>query len=252
MCCSPTCPEFWKIDDGFSPSQDILEFHQDFISVRAQSASSMKDRIPFSLSPPQPDLTSSDTSIKALRGWHCLKCGRLNCREFYSDWVCFHCLNKLVPKFNPFKPPSRLNRNALLTDTIIHQDFQNEVKVSSSIINGSKLCVTTYTLPVKFGKARVHIVEALEGEDLEADRLLEDFQTSEVPFTRHPLGKHAIKGRLLSQQFTCNYGTPYKVSRISSFENLISKLTGVIFSHSLSASRRDVYKVVRDSTFSSS
>lgn len=135
-----------------------------------------------------------------------MDCGRLNCRELYSNWSCLHCFNSLQPNLSPFLPPPRPQHTALISDAEVLDD---KIQVSSFVVDN--LYVTTYTLHLGSGSSRVHIVEAL-ADDLEADGLLRDLQSSQVPFRRHPLGRHHLKGRLLCQQFTCNYGTPYKVS----------------------------------------
>lgn len=78
-------------------------------------------------------------------------------------------------------------------------------------------------MPDHLGGGRIHLIRSTSLVDCEVEAIFKAFKkgsrTSEmasssqqglIPFRRHALNCHTIKGAFLSQQFTCNYGAEYK------------------------------------------
>jgi alkylated DNA repair dioxygenase AlkB len=105
-----------------------------------------------------------------------------------------------------------------LEDAVIHG--RSGITIQLRTVDGMR--IATYTFPNSWG--RLHVIETESGRDSAADEIfrymqqpLGDGAISEAAtwqhvtrFRRHPLACHAMKGVLLSQQFTCNYGVAYK------------------------------------------
>lgn len=115
-------------------------------------------------------------------------------------------------------PPQPTAHMSQLEDAVVHG--RSGVTTQMRMIAG--LRIATYTFPNSWG--RLHVIETESGRDSAADEIFEQMQQplgdgdiadpatwqQVTRFRRHPLASHAMKGVLLSQQFTCNYGVAYK------------------------------------------
>lgn len=246
MCLHPSCSLFFLLPSGSPPNSCALEFSSSFLHPQGSSLNSSfpSGSPPFSLIPSRPSSRSMDQA----RGLWCKHCGRLSCRELIFQPICAHC-GQRVGKWKPLPlyTPPKLTRNPFGFTTAGNAVFDPVISPSSGIKMTVRkeggLAMYTFTFPATFGDCRVHLVQAdLDGgaREIEADRLLEEFQkhawpdstqtqnnekraktddqTCEaaqsppklIPFRRHQLGSKTGAGRMLTQQFTCNYGVPYK------------------------------------------
>lgn len=183
--------------------------------------------MPFSLLPS----TASDSVLdqgEALRGLHCT-CGRLTCRRYDHYRHCAHC-----GFIRPCQAASKVHLGPFIKS---HTGLEScKVHSSSGIwafyikLASDNLAVTSFFFPKSLGGGEVHLIESINGRQEEADEIFEAMQRGPywsdnanqfqlpvypregIPFRRHPLSCHTVKGDLLSQQFTCNYGAEYKHS----------------------------------------
>jgi alkylated DNA repair dioxygenase AlkB len=106
----------------------------------------------------------------------------------------------------------------------------SSIRALSIKIPSDKLAVTSFYFPESLGGGEVHLIESIDGRQDEADEIFDAMQQGPcwsrnanhfqlpvypregITFHRHPLSCNTVKGVLLSQQFTCNYGAEYKHS----------------------------------------
>ncbi|UZJ55031.1 hypothetical protein CBS101457_004351 [Exobasidium rhododendri] len=229
MCVYPACTSFWNMR-GSVPKEDDLTLSSYFLESRPEPLHFQHGGLPFSLEPhvSRADLLDTEQG-DALRGFHCM-CGRLSCRQYADHWRCAHC--------GLIKPCTASVRKhvAMLTATTSRME-DSKINAASRIKSEYKrwpqddLEVGSYLFPEELGGGSVHVIQSMSANDLVADSIFLEMQKSSgegagesddtqssskgseataVPFRRHPLICGAVKGDLLSQQFTCNYGVEYK------------------------------------------
>ncbi|PWN50481.1 hypothetical protein IE53DRAFT_368870 [Violaceomyces palustris] len=245
MCLQPNCPAFWEVE-GRAPDPDSLEFVPTFLSTRPTPRQFCLARLPFDLRPVWP---ARDTTDQA-RGLYCYTCGRLNCKELFHSPICCHCGtvlgNNPMAKVSPPLPDpvemeindpvlaksSGITRRVWITsegikvesfhfprafgDSRVHLVRREGLEdgMADDIFRG-----------LQFNSHDLGVEEEEQGLEGEGSRGLLPMTTSlgpppsypsrgegdeRIPFRRHPLKHHGMRGKLLSQQFTCNYGKAYK------------------------------------------
>ncbi|CAG8549804.1 14115_t:CDS:10, partial [Racocetra persica] len=103
-------------------------------------------RIPFSILPPQPPSTlNNDTTnsnvlygVQYWKGFHCLRCGRISCRDKWAFWECANCgLKHEVPEQLLF--PSMLRNPNLPVLIGPAFDYDSCIKDNSGITKTSEV-----------------------------------------------------------------------------------------------------------------
>lgn len=190
-----------------------------FLQLRKEPLHFIHGGMPFSLLPPSPT-DMQRHSCDPLRGLHCT-CGRLTCRKFDKFWHCAHCGSvKPIPSTNTLNGTSCIVFPSGIEDSKVN--IASGIKINFRKLPEENILITSFTFPEELGSGNVHLIESLNGDQPEADEILWRMQQQEerlcektgtiqaIPFRRHELSCHTVKGDLLSQQFTCNYGEEYK------------------------------------------
>lgn len=225
-CLSPNCSQFWSFAKC---APESLRYRHDFLQLRPEPRLFAVGGMPFPLSPARSSAwtqgRSRGPSSDDLRGLHCIQCGRISCRRSPHYLQCQTCYAQIVSPSTVVAAPQLDVTTPVLQDTIVDS--------SSGIKSVFKTLQDRYSRPMEVvsflldeqGDCAVHVVQGLEPEideiftELQRGLSPRDLQQHSweevVPFMRHPLHRHTMKGDLLSQQFTFNYGVGYKVSRVS-------------------------------------
>lgn len=225
LCLSPNCSNFWTLADGTAPSKPQLR--DEFLLRRKEPDLFVLGGVPFPLAPRS--VSGQGPSCDDLRGLHCLHCGRLSCRRSPHYLQCPSCGAYAGSNSTAAVSAPQINSTtSTLQDAFV--DLSSGIRLQFKTMydgNGQAMEVASFF----FNQANDCTVHVIHGSNVLSDDIFERMQigppstvdephcndgkaTSEeiVPFKRHPLGRHGMKGELLSQQFAFNYGVGYKVS----------------------------------------
>jgi hypothetical protein len=216
-----------QLPDGSIAEGELL-FNPDFLKLRREPLHFLHGGLPFSLFPPCASSHISADQGDPMRGLHCL-CGRLTCRRYDHHWHCAHC-----GFIKPCQAANTIHKAPIVAS---YSGFESckvhplsGIKAIFSKVPSDNIAITSFYFPQELGGGNIHLVESIDGIQDEADQmfqamqkgpewemgaggqLLPTYSSEAIPFRRHPLSCHSVKGDLLSQQFTCNYGAEYKHS----------------------------------------
>ncbi|KAK9388217.1 2OG-Fe(II) oxygenase superfamily-domain-containing protein [Lipomyces mesembrius] len=212
MCLNGDCSQFWKVN-GQEPA-DKLQYNEDFLAL-----ASLDHRGPMPF-----DLLALPHVRDALsvRGWHCHKCGKLNCREAWEGWICSSpgCDEKSLILDRVDNYLSRRGRGGLhptYTGTPISTDVipdESIVTVSSHTMDfGIQGCYRVMKYEVKDVEGTIyHVIpnktlcEFANGPD----DILKEYKSVMSIFRRYPLQNTKLPSRTLAQYFAHNAGAHYK------------------------------------------
>ncbi|KAK9433562.1 hypothetical protein V1505DRAFT_353064 [Lipomyces doorenjongii] len=212
MCLNGDCSQFWKVN-GQEPA-DKLQYNEDFLAL-----ASLDHRGPMPF-----DLLSLPHVRDALSisGWHCHKCGKLNCREAWEGWICSSpgCDEKSLILDRVDNYLSKRERGGLYptyTGTPISADVipdESIVFVSSHAMDfGIQGCYRVMKYEVKDVEGTIyHVIpnktlcEFANGPD----DILKEYKSAMSIFRRYPLQNTKLASRTLAQYFAHNAGAHYK------------------------------------------
>ncbi|CAG8807328.1 12434_t:CDS:2, partial [Dentiscutata erythropus] len=174
-------------------------------------------RIPFSILPPQPPSTFNNdpTNSSALhgvqywKGFHCLRCGRISCRNKWAFWECANCgLRHEVPE--QLLVPSMLRNPNLPVLIGPAFDYDSCIKDNSGIMKTSEVSAEGAVVCKYYFPEGGYILHRIGNSSINriSDQFFVKFQRKDLPFKRNILKKGCNRTR----QFTMNVGAKYKFS----------------------------------------
>ncbi|KAK7536864.1 uncharacterized protein J3D65DRAFT_553080, partial [Phyllosticta citribraziliensis] len=227
MCLQPQCANFWKID-GLEPEEASLLYDPRFLKQYTPWGHSSA---PQPLRPEPMRLGSmpvlgDDVSWAAGKGIACPDCGRCNSREVWKGWQCgnpacsfeYSLPHSLIPPSgirNPYDPASKgytSSKDQVLSSSVgLEVEFANNYRIHKYIIPGIPGFIAHFI-------ANGTVNEELDGPD----DMWTELQSTEIGLCRRPLQCSTLRGPMLTQHFSVNYGMPYKFiasTESHSFEN---------------------------------
>ncbi|KAJ3724864.1 hypothetical protein C8R42DRAFT_463116 [Lentinula raphanica] len=214
VCLNSACSRFWHLPgNGNDLIPDELDFHERFLQLQTLAALDEGFR---NIEPPQPETSPLDqiTTLQSFtRGMHCRECGRLSCRFKWEQWECKHCQNvlRVHGMVRPVKDLRDLQPTAKFEWYSVGKKSGITKKPVYVFGEGN---VVTFSLPD--GRGQIHHIQhnSRGSRDLaRLDSLFEDYQKQaadgSLPFQRHPLRSHKVRGELLTNYFSQNCGEPY-------------------------------------------
>ncbi|KAK8230812.1 hypothetical protein HDK90DRAFT_332907 [Phyllosticta capitalensis] len=216
MCLQPQCVNFWKLEDGSEPVEEELLYDPRFLKQYTPWPHS---------SPPQPlkplpmqlgssPILGDNVSWEAGKGMACPRCGRCNSREAWKGWKCGHPAcgyehslpHTLVPPSalrNPYDPMSTgytSSKDQVLSPLIGQRiEFVHNYRIHYYTIPGIKGFIAHLI-------ANGTVLEEQDGPD----DMWTELQKTEIGLRRRPLQNSILRGPMLTQHFSVNYGMPYK------------------------------------------
>ncbi|KAF0455813.1 Melanoma inhibitory activity protein 3 [Gigaspora margarita] len=225
ICLNHKCNRFWQAwsdKNQWIKVPNNLVYDPVFLNP-GLTARDQLHRIPFSILPPQPpstlnnDLTNSNAlyGVQYWKGFHCLRCGRISCRNKWAFWECANCgLRHEVPE--QLLAPSMLRNPNLPVLIGPAFDYDSCIKDNSGIIKTSEVSaegavVCKYCFPE--GGYIIHRIGNSSINKI-SDQFFIKFQRKDLPFKRNILkkGSNRIGTPLIARQFTMNVGAKYKFS----------------------------------------
>ncbi|KAK7515443.1 hypothetical protein IWZ03DRAFT_441940 [Phyllosticta citriasiana] len=215
MCLQPQCIKFWEIG-GSEPDEASLLYDPRFLK---QYTSWPHSSAPQPLRPEPMQLGSlpilgDDVSWAAGKGIACPDCGRCNSREAWKGWKCgnpacsfeYSLPHLSIPPSairNPYDPASRgytSSKDQVLSSGIsLKVEFTNNYRIHKYIIPGIPGFVAHFI-------ANGTVNEERDGPD----DMWTELQSTEIGLCRRPLQCSTLRGPMLTQHFSVNYGMPYK------------------------------------------
>ncbi|KAK7511804.1 uncharacterized protein IWZ02DRAFT_385467, partial [Phyllosticta citriasiana] len=215
MCLQPQCIKFWEIG-GSEPDEASLLYDPRFLK---QYTSWPHSSAPQPLRPEPMRLGSlpilgDDVSWAAGKGIACPDCGRCNSREAWKGWKCgnpacsfeYSLPHLSIPPSairNPYDPASRgytSSKDQVLSSGIsLKVEFTNNYRIHKYLIPGIPGFVAHFI-------ANGTVNEERDGPD----DMWTELQSTEIGLCRRPLQCSTLRGPMLTQHFSVNYGMPYK------------------------------------------
>lgn len=192
LCLNPTCPAFWKLEDGTSAPSGVLDYNPAFLLHRTPWAC---EKEPYSVRPPLPTIGQAigdNLTYENTRGVVCPKCGRCNQRYKWAGWHCasLGCdWEGLRPQHLAVVPKALHTPWDMFGDgpALARHKHAAGVDVSVRHIAGYK--VTTYTFEGVEGRL-VHAAanNRVNGVKWGADEMFADIQTADMGLERRRFG----------------------------------------------------------------
>ncbi|CAG8578579.1 9061_t:CDS:2 [Diversispora eburnea] len=84
-----------SVDFIWEDAPENLDYVKSFLSPGLLDTN-QRIQIPFSILPPQPQsdlngLIDQSFDSQHWKGYHCLRCGRISCRNNWKEWICANC-----------------------------------------------------------------------------------------------------------------------------------------------------------------
>ncbi|CAG8598750.1 4031_t:CDS:2, partial [Scutellospora calospora] len=200
ICLNHKCNRFWQAwsdKNQWIKVPNNLIYDPVFLNPGLISRDQLH-RIPFSILPPQPpgtsnnDITNSSVlyGVQYWKGFHCLRCGRVSCRDRWAFWECANCgLKHEAPEQRLF--PSMLRNPNLPVLIGPAFDYDSCIKDNSGITKTSEVSAEGAVVRKYYFPEGGYIIHRIGNNSINriSDQFFMKFQRKDLPFKRNTLKK---------------------------------------------------------------